>query len=32
LNLKAVKQAVSIPVFASLNAIYKETWVEIMPG
>src|SRR3972149_11844909 len=28
LNLKAVKQAVSIPVFASLNAIYKETWVE----
>ncbi|MBN2518924.1 MAG: dihydroorotate dehydrogenase-like protein [Bacteroidales bacterium] len=28
LNLKAIKQTVSIPVFASLNAIYKETWVE----
>ena len=28
MNLKAAKQSVSIPVFASLNAIYKETWVE----
>ena len=27
-NLKAAKQAVSIPVIASLNAVYKETWVE----
>ncbi|MFC2137266.1 dihydroorotate dehydrogenase-like protein [Bacteroidota bacterium] len=27
-NLKAAKEALSIPVFASLNAIYDETWVE----
>ncbi len=28
LNLKTAKQSVSIPLFASLNAIYDETWVE----
>jgi len=28
LNLKKVKQAVSIPVFASLNCVNNETWVE----
>jgi len=28
LNLRRAKEAVSIPVFASLNAIYDETWVE----
>jgi dihydroorotate dehydrogenase (fumarate) len=28
LNLRKVKESVSIPVIASLNAIYKETWVE----
>jgi dihydroorotate dehydrogenase (fumarate) len=27
-NLKEVIEALSIPVFASLNAIYKESWVE----
>lgn len=27
-NLKQVVDAVSIPVFASLNAVYKESWVE----
>jgi dihydroorotate dehydrogenase (fumarate) len=27
-NLKQVLDALSIPVFASLNAIYKESWVE----
>ncbi len=27
-NLKQVKEALSIPVFASLNAVYKESWVE----
>lgn len=27
-NLKQVKDALSIPVFASLNAVYKESWVE----
>ena len=27
-NLKEVKNALSVPVIASLNAIYKETWVE----
>ena len=27
-NLKQVVEALSIPVFASLNAIYKESWVE----
>ena len=28
LNLKKVKQNTSIPIIASLNAIYEETWVE----
>lgn len=28
LNLKKVKQAVSIPVFASLNCVNRETWLE----
>ncbi len=28
LHLKRVKESVDIPVFASLNAIFKETWVE----
>ncbi len=28
LNLRKVKESVSIPVIASLNAVYKETWVE----
>lgn len=28
LNLKTAKEAVSIPVFASLNAINIETWIE----
>jgi len=27
-NLRKVKEALSVPVFASINAIYKETWVE----
>lgn len=27
-NLKKAKESVSIPVIASLNAIYKESWVE----
>lgn len=27
-NLKEVCEALSIPVFASLNAVYKESWVE----
>ena len=27
-NLKKAKETVSIPVFASLNAIADETWVE----
>ncbi len=27
-NLKQVVDALSIPVFASLNALYKESWVE----
>jgi len=27
-NLKQVTEALSIPVFASLNAVYKESWVE----
>ena len=28
LNLRKVKESISIPVIASLNAIYKETWIE----
>ena len=28
MNLKNIKQAVSIPVFASLNCVVRETWVE----
>jgi len=28
LNLRKAKESVSIPVIASLNAIFKETWVE----
>jgi dihydroorotate dehydrogenase (fumarate) len=28
LNLAKVKKSVSIPVIASLNAIYKESWIE----
>ncbi len=28
LNLKRAKESVNIPVIASLNAIYKETWME----
>jgi dihydroorotate dehydrogenase (fumarate) len=27
-NLRKAKEAVSIPLYASLNCIYKETWVE----
>ncbi|MFZ5941601.1 MAG: dihydroorotate dehydrogenase-like protein [Bacteroidota bacterium] len=27
-NLKKVREALSIPVIASINAIYKETWVD----
>ena len=27
-NLGKVREALSIPVFASLNAVYKESWVE----
>ncbi|MCK5838666.1 MAG: dihydroorotate dehydrogenase, partial [Bacteroidales bacterium] len=27
-NLKKAKDAISIPLFASLNAVYKESWVE----
>jgi len=27
-NVKQVVEALSIPVFASLNAVYKESWVE----
>lgn len=27
-NLEKTKNSVSIPVFASLNAVYKESWVE----
>ncbi len=27
-NLKKAKEALSIPLFASLNCVYKETWVE----
>jgi dihydroorotate dehydrogenase (fumarate) len=27
-NLRKVKESVSIPVIASINAIYKETWME----
>jgi dihydroorotate dehydrogenase (fumarate) len=27
-NLRQVVEALSIPVFASLNAVYKESWVE----
>lgn len=28
LNVKKVKEAVSIPVFVSINAIYRETWID----
>lgn len=28
INLRKAKESVSIPVFASLNAVYKEAWVE----
>jgi len=28
LNLRKAKEAVKIPLFASLNAIYKESWIE----
>ncbi len=28
LNLRKVKESISVPLIASLNAIYKETWVE----
>jgi dihydroorotate dehydrogenase (fumarate) len=28
LNLKKLKQAASVPVFASLNALYEPSWVE----
>jgi dihydroorotate dehydrogenase (fumarate) len=28
MNLRKVKESISIPLIASLNAIYKETWVE----
>ena len=28
LNLRKVKESIGIPVIASLNAIYKETWIE----
>lgn len=27
-NLKRAKEALSIPLFASLNCVYKETWVD----
>jgi dihydroorotate dehydrogenase (fumarate) len=27
-RLKRLKESVSIPVFASLNALYKDTWIE----
>ncbi|MDP2336429.1 MAG: dihydroorotate dehydrogenase, partial [Bacteroidota bacterium] len=27
-NLKKLKQSASVPVFASLNALYEPTWVE----
>ncbi len=27
-NLKEAKEALNIPLFASLNAVYEETWVE----
>ncbi|MGC9344275.1 MAG: dihydroorotate dehydrogenase-like protein, partial [Bacteroidales bacterium] len=27
-NLKKAKESVSIPLIASLNAIYKESWIE----
>lgn len=27
-NLKKAKEAINIPVFASINGLYKETWVE----
>jgi dihydroorotate dehydrogenase (fumarate) len=28
MNLRKVKESIGIPVIASLNAVYKETWVE----
>ena len=28
MNLESAVKAVNIPVFASLNAVYKETWIE----
>ena len=28
MNLKAAKEAITIPLFASLNAVYDETWIE----
>lgn len=28
LNLRKVKESVSIPVIASLNAVYEQTWIE----
>lgn len=28
MNLRKARKAVSIPLFASLNAVYQETWVE----
>jgi dihydroorotate dehydrogenase (fumarate) len=28
MNLRKVKESIKIPVIASINAIYKETWVE----
>jgi dihydroorotate dehydrogenase (fumarate) len=28
MNLRKVKESIGIPVIASLNAIYKETWIE----
>lgn len=28
LNLRKVKESINIPVIASLNAIYQETWIE----
>lgn len=28
MNLRQARQELSIPLFASLNAVYKETWVE----
>ncbi len=27
-NLRKAKESISLPMFASLNAIYKETWLE----